>query len=114
MEKTERYQNAKHFIKKKHTFTCQFSKYGKVYGKDKKSVCLYNIRTKKRQIIDHIWCESETLVRAKLRTNQVIRITTIIKDRKRPNTNLFNKTPMLDIRLTKINILKNPKKRKKK
>ena len=76
-----------------------------VTGQNIKATCLVNVRIpgSKTELIDHIWCDSEELVGAKLRTGQAIIIKGTLGTRKRPST----ETPdlELDLRLSKVKFI---------
>ena len=86
-----------------------FQKYGLLHGTDRKATCLKDIKLDSNLIIDHIWVNSQTLLDAKLRTNQKLTIEATVRLRKRPPTDIFQ-PPIKDIKLLKITILPKGKK----
>jgi len=97
------------YLNKRLKLQVTFQKYGLLHGTGKKTSCLKNIRLNGQLLIEHLWIHSETLVEAKLRTNQPITIQATIRGRKRPPENLFSE-PLIDITLRKVILLTKGKK----
>ena len=106
---TERYATMELYLNQRLHLQVTFQKYGLLHGTGNKATCLKDIKLDGTIVIDHIWVNSQTLLDAKLRTNQAITIEATVRLRKRPPTDIFQ-PPIKDIQLLKITILTKGKK----
>jgi len=109
---TDRYLGVEDRLGKKDTYLCTFSAYGVNHANGVKLTCLEKLTVDKKVVVDHVWVESEDLVKAKLRTGQRLIIEGKLTKRLRPPVNLFD-PPVLDIQLNNkliiLKVLKRPK-----
>ena len=101
---TERYITMEPYINQRIKLQVTFQKYGILHGTDRKTTCLKEIKLNNTIVIDHIWVDSQTLLDAKLRTNQKLTVEATVRTRNRPPTDIFQ-PPTQDIQLLKITIL---------
>ncbi len=103
IEISERYQTLEHLVEKRVLITGSFRKYSAA-GETPRSSLITNVHAD-GTYIDHIWCISKYLTKARLRTAQKVAFYATLTVRKRAPLNIDARA-RLDIQLEQIELIK--------